>query len=153
MKKIIVIVVGAIVLGAAYWLGSPLFFDKKVNEELIPVNLSIMSSPENPVVLSEGKFVDADSFHKGEGTAKLLKHGDKYFVRFESDFKTTNGPDLFVYFGRNGAYVKEARIERLKGNIGAQNYEVPEGIDPLQYNEVWIWCRAFSVPFAHAVLK
>ena len=48
--------------------------------------------------------------------------------------------------------VDEAFDDYLKGNIGGQNYEVPAGIDPLLYNEIWVWCRAFSVPFAKAVL-
>ncbi|OGM98615.1 MAG: hypothetical protein A2915_02160 [Candidatus Yanofskybacteria bacterium RIFCSPLOWO2_01_FULL_41_34] len=72
---------------------------------------------------------------------------------FEDNFKVTNGPDLFVYFGKDGKYSSEARIGALKGNIGGQNYEVSESINPEEYNEVWVWCRAFSVPFSSAVLK
>jgi hypothetical protein len=103
-------------------------------------------------ILGEGQFTGLTG-HSGEGTAKLLEIEGKYYVRFEDDFRVTNGPDLFVYFGRDGEYVSETRIEKLKGNIGGQNYEVPAGINPLDYNEVWVWCRAFSVPFASARLN
>lgn len=91
--------------------------------------------------------------HSAEGTATLVKVGTQYYVRFEDDFKMTNGPDLFVHFGKSDAYAVEARLGALKGNVGGQNYEVPEGIDPLLYDEVWVWCRAFAVPFGKAVLE
>ncbi len=138
--------------GVGYWLISPLFIDKEVSESMKDIE-AMAPADSQQTIIAQGKFVDADSFHKGEGTVKLIKSGNKYFVRLEDDFKVTNGPDLFVYFGRDGKYSSEARIGALKGNIGSQNYEVPENINPGEYNEVWIWCRAFSVPFSSAVLK
>jgi len=142
-------VVGA---GVGYWLIIPLFIDKEVSETMEDIE-DVAPIDSKQIVIAQGNFKDADNFHKGDGTVKLIKSGDKYFVRFEDDFKVTNGPDLFVYFGRDGKYSSEARVGALKGNIGSQNHEVPEGINPEEYNEVWIWCRAFSVPFSSAVLK
>lgn len=157
MKKIIIIVIVFAALGIAWWLGSPLFLNKKVGEDAREIQ-KMISPAENQkstelTTVSGGNFVGADDFHKAEGAVNLIKVGDKYFVRFEDDFKVTNGPDLFVYFGKNGSYINEARISALKGNIGGQNYEVPADINSLDYNEIWVWCRAFSVPFGHAVLK
>lgn len=157
MKKAIIIVITLAFLGIGWWLGSPLFINKEVSEKAEEIQ-KMMPAPESQkttdlTIVSEGNFVGADDFHKAEGAAKLIKAGDKYFVRFEDDFKVTNGPDLFVYFGKNGSYAKEARISTLKGNVGGQNYEVPADINPLDYSEVWVWCRAFSVPFGHAILK
>jgi len=77
----------------------------------------------------------------------------KKYIRFEDDFTVTNGPDLFVYLGNNGQYDADTNLGRLKGNVGSQNYEVPAEIDVSQYSEVWVWCRAFFVPFGHAVLQ
>jgi len=139
-------------VGVGYWLISPLFIDKKVSETMEDIEI-MTPADSKQIVVSQGNFKDVDNFHKGEGTVKLIKSGDKYFVRFEDDFRVTNGPDLFVHFGRDGKYSSEARIGALKGNIGGQNYEVPENINPGEYNEVWVWCRAFSVPFSSAVLK
>ena len=90
--------------------------------------------------------------HNAEGVAKLIRIGDRYYVRFKDNFRVTNGPDLFVYFGKNGKYVAEAQLGALKGNVGGQNYEVPKEINPEEFNEVWVWCRAFSTPFAKAEL-
>lgn len=91
--------------------------------------------------------------HRGAGTAKLIKVGGRHHVRFEDNFSITNGPDLFVYFGRDGQYAAEARLGRLKGSQGGQNYEVPPEINVDNYNEVWVWCRAFNVPFSKAKIR
>lgn len=157
MKKIIIIVIALAAVGFTWWLGSPLFINKEVSEKAEEIQEMILPAENQKsaelVTVSVGDFVGADDFHKAEGAVKLIKAGDKYFVRFEDNFKVTNGPDLFVYFGKSGSYIKEARISALKGNVGGQNYEVPADIDPLNYTEIWVWCRAFSVPFGHAVLK
>lgn len=110
------------------------------------------SQPETMQVAGSGAFAGLAG-HNGQGTAKLLRINGKYFVRFEDDFAVTNGPDLFVGFGKDGEYKSEAQLAPLKGNEGSQNYELPDSIDVSQYNEVWIWCRAFHVPFAKAVLQ
>lgn len=167
-KKIflgIVILGGAIV---AYWLISPLFITKKVSEKLE----DIMPAPPPPAPaleqrgafpipaikepelqkLKQGSFIGLAG-HQAVGTATLVKIDEKYYVRFEDDFMVTNGPDLFVHFGKDGNYDKEARLDRLKGNMGGQNYEVPSNLNPLDYNEVWVWCRSFFVPFGKAELK
>jgi len=41
----------------------------------------------------------------------------------------------------------------LKGNIGAQNYELPEGIDLGEYDTIVIWCVRFGVAFNAANLS
>jgi len=153
MNKIFIVVGALIAVGIGYWLVSPLFIEKKVSERLEDIGMPPV--PEKsvlPETLAQGKFIGLLG-HKAEGTARLVKIGDKYFVRLEDDFRVTNGPDLFVYFGKDGKYAEEARLGSLKGNIGGQNYEMPAGIDPLKYNEIWVWCRAFSVAFGKAELK
>lgn len=160
MKRIIVIVIVIVILPAGYWLISPLFITKKVDEKLTDItpamNVSETSTTTAPAseftVVGEGRFTGLFG-HSAAGTAKLLKMEEKYYVRFEDDFRVTNGPDLFVYFGKDGVYVAEARVAALKGNEGGQNYEVPKTINPADFNEIWVWCRAFSVPFGKAELK
>ena len=165
IKLIIIITLSIVGIGIAYWLVSPLFITKEVHEsveELMPKEeaeeqKNVAPPPVKdalvPIVVRSGSFMDADNFHKSSGTVQLIKIGEKYFVRFEDDFKTTNGPDLFVHFGKDGKYAAEARLGALKGNVGSQNYEVPANLNPDDYNEIWIWCRAFFVPFGKAVLR
>ena len=157
LKYFWLIFLSILALGAAYWLAAPLFTTKEVHEGIKEIMETAERSGESgeeqeSETVKSGNFIGADSFHKASGEANILKLGEKYFVRLEDDFSVTNGPDLFVYFGKNGKYAPEARIGRLKGNIGSQNYEIPANLNPEDYNEIWIWCRAFSVPFGHAVL-
>lgn len=102
-----------------------------------------------PVVrtVGTGAFTGVD--HPGSGTATLLTDGTQTFVRFEDDFSTDNGPDLFAV-----AYVGGERLElgRLKGNVGAQNYELPAGVDPAAVEGVAVWCKRFDSTFTEASL-
>lgn len=144
MKKSILIILALVVVGVAYWLISPLFITEKVDEKLEDImRIDTLLSPE---IIAEGTFVGLGG-RNAQGQARLIKVADKYYIRFEDDFRVTNGPDLFVYFGKNGRYDASAKIDGLKGNVGGQNYEVPVSLNPANYNEVWVWCRAFSVAF------
>lgn len=98
-------------------------------------------------VAATGAFVDRG--HAGEGTANLLTDGTQTFLRFEDDFATDNGPDLRVR-----AYVGDEAVDLgpLKGNIGAQNYELPAEIDPATVSSVDVWCRRFDYVFTDAAV-
>ena len=152
LKKIILVLV--VVAGAAvgYWLISPLLIEKEVSEKLEDIMPASQALESQLKIVSSGTFTGLAN-HSAEGAATLVKVGGKYYVRLEDNFRVTNGPDLFVHFGKNGEYSAKARLGALKGNVGGQNYEVPAEINPLDYNEVWIWCRSFFVPFGKAVLK
>lgn len=160
MKKILIVILAIIIAGIAYWLVSPLFITKIVNED-IPIQSSGQKNegaetmtdsqilPGEVAVSLTGSFEGRDG-HSASGTARIIEADGKKYVRFESDFKITNGPDLFVHLGRNGQYISSASLGSLKGNEGSQNYEIPQELDVNDYDEVWVWCRAFSVPFGVA---
>jgi len=167
MKKVIiliVIVVLVIILPLAWYLVSPLFTDSIVDEEL-PEEILIGEGMEDKIVddaMSEemkfndnavlsGIFMDADNFHKTEGTAKIFDTGDKKYLRFE-DFETTNGPKLVVYLSTDLQASDYISLGDLKGNIGNQNYEIQNDLDLDRYNKVLIWCEPFSVLFGSADL-
>ncbi len=98
--------------------------------------------------------------HHATGTAELLTtSGGGHVLRFD-DLDTSNGPDLRVYLSTAppdapwGAFDDEfVDLGALKGNIGDQNYVVPDGTDPARYRTAVVWCRRFSVPFASAGLE
>lgn len=149
MKKLLIITALVAVVSIGYWLISPFFIDKKVSEEF---NITLESEGVQPVRALRGVFTGFDSIHTGSGNVSVIQVGDKYIIRFEENFDVANGPDLYVGLGKDGEYKKGTEIAKLKGNIGSQNYEVPENINLEDYNEIWIWCRAFSVGFAKAAL-
>jgi len=94
----------------------------------------------------QGNFVDADSFHKVSGIAKIISQDSKDYLRLEN-FESTNGPALYVYLSTGKSNEDFVNLGKLKGNIGNQNYEIPEGTDLEKYDNVLIWCKAFSVLF------
>lgn len=117
-------------------------------------------SVEQIVTLATGSFIDRS--HPATGTAEILGNGtSQRFLRLADDFETDNGPDLNVYLsagvmadGDAGKFDDDfVDLGDLKGNVGAQNYEIPEGLDTGTYNTVVIWCVRFGVAFAAADLS
>ena len=101
-----------------------------------------------------GEFVGVnDGIHNAEGQVKVLTLNDgTNFLRLE-DFRATNGPDLYVYLSTDKGASDFVNLGRLKGNVGNQNYEIPEGTDLSKYDTALIWCQAFSVLFGSAELE
>ncbi len=116
------------------------------------------SEPMEVVRLAEGAFIDRS--HPTEGVAVVLNDGTQQrFLRFE-DFATDNGPDLNVYLSSAPADASAGEFDDdfvdlgdLKGNIGAQNYEIPTDVDLSHHSTVVIWCVRFSVAFGAAELS
>ncbi len=150
--KVILSIVCILVLAILYYLISPLWRVVTVSEAM-PEVMSTTGEKVASIEMASGNFTGFDKLHTGSGTVKIIKTGDKTFVRFEEDFKTTNGPDLYVGFGKNSVYSKGSEIARLKGTMGGQNYELEGEFDFNAYNEVWVWCKLFGVPFVKASLE
>ena len=113
----------------------------------------------SPALLKQGSFRDADAAHKGSGDALFYRLPDgSHLLRLEN-FKVTNGPDLVVYLAKHPDPGKAADVTsgylnlgKLKGNVGNQNYFVPEGTDISEYKSAVIWCELFGVLFSPAAL-
>jgi len=101
-----------------------------------------------------GTFVGAgDGIHNAEGVAKVITLQDGNRVLRLENLKATNGPDLYVYLATEKGASDFVDLGRLKGNIGNQNYNIPQGTDLTKYNTVLIWCKTFSVLFGNAKLS
>lgn len=110
-------------------------------------------------LIYQGKFHNADK--RGSGTASVYKKSDGTRVLRLTNFSTSSGPDLFVYFyktrdARNSSSLKNVRhisLGRLKSQKGTQEYQIPAGVDLNSYQAISIWCRQFGVNFATAPLS
>lgn len=163
---IILVIVGIVVLAAAWYLASPLFIDRTVDEASPLESVEEASSfvddsmtledTETEVkesIIFQGEFSDADNFHKASGQAIIITEGDKTYLRLEN-FEVTNGPGLVVYFSTDKSATDYISIGDLKGNVGDQNYDITnENIDLEKYPHVLIWCEPFSVLFGSAELS
>jgi Electron transfer DM13 len=191
----------------AWWLLSPLFIDKTVDEDLpfarsavVPAGMTpgeveqimagmakvnqevdepmpaeMMTSPgagnanaadatatqPAAVALKQGAFQDADNFHQGSGRATLYRAPDgSHLLRLE-DFMVTNGPDLHVILTPHPNPESRSEVDTpgyvdlgsLKGNVGNQNYVIPDHVDVAAMGSVVIYCKPFHVVFSVASLE
>jgi hypothetical protein len=118
-----------------------------VNEEMTTIG-------DETSTVYAGMFVGVnDGIHNAEGETKVIKLSDgSDFLRLE-DFRSTNGSDLYVYLSMDKVNSDFVNLGRLKGNVGDQNYKIPEGTDLSKYDTALIWCQAFSVLFGSAELR
>ena len=120
------------------------------------------AGPGAPQARLAGDFRDADSFHKGSGTATIYQLGaDGQRVLRLDEFRVTNGPDLRVLLVNaanpaghsdlaDAGYVE---LGKLKGNVGSQNYDVPKSVALSDVKSVVIYCNPFRVVFSVATLQ
>lgn len=139
-------VIGIAVLAFAYYAVSPLFINVKLDEAM----------PEAPQIDTTIPVVSAEVVgtlaHPASGTARIVAVEGKNYVRYEN-FKTINGPDIYVYLAKDldaKEFVSLGRVKATEGNI---NYEIPPGVNVSDYRYVMVWCKAFGVLFNYADLK
>jgi len=175
-------VTGVVGLGVVAWLAfgyfgiQTLLVDDEVNEAAPTFDSGGAADPapadttadpvddsgapaEAPTIqtVATGQFISRD--HATEGTAAVLTDGSpQRFLRF-TEFATDNGPDLNVYLstaapdGDSGAFDDDfVDLGDLSGNVGDQNYEIPQDVDLSRYRSVVLWCVRFGVPFGAAPL-
>jgi len=99
-----------------------------------------------------GTFSGA-SGHSTHGGVEVVETADGWEIRLGANFKFDGAPDPRVGLGRDGAFVPPTDFEPLRNNSGAQVYKVPASIDPADFDEVYIWCRKYSVPLGMAKIE
>ena len=108
---------------------------------------------EEPIYYN-GVFVGVgDGIHDAQGDAYTIPLEDGSNVLRLENFKSTNGPDLYVYLSTDKYASEFINLGELKANSGNQNYQIPDDVDLEKYNQVLIWCKAFGVLFGNAELS
>jgi hypothetical protein len=126
----------------------------QTNGNTVNENMTEAATTLGNTSLLIGKFVGVnDGIHNAEGLAKVITLDDDSMILRLENFKATNGPDLYVYLSTDNTASDFVNLGRLKGSIGNQNYDIPEGTDFSRYDTVLIWCQAFSVLFGSAELE
>ena len=164
------LVVGLSVFVLIWFQPQKLFLDQKVNENVpqagapMPVDPAGVPSPgasprgtSEPRILASGAFRSLE--HRTTGSAAVLElESGARLLRFE-DLNTSNGPDLHVYLSELPAGddwraygVRYVDLGKLKGNIGSQNYALPDGLDLSRFKSAVVWCKRFAVGFGVAEL-
>lgn len=147
-KYLIGLVIAIVVLAAGYYFISPLFINIKMDEAL-PVG----GGPASDLVTtSERAEVVGTAGHPASGYALIVEADGKKYLRYE-DFKTINGPDIYVYLAKDLEAKEFVSLGKVKATEGNVNYEIPVGVNVSEYPYVLTWCKAFGVLFNHAKLN
>lgn len=99
-----------------------------------------------------GSFTGASN-HITTGGVSIVETSAGSVVLLAADFSLDGAPDPRVGLGKDGTYDEATDLGELRSITGLQAYAVPAGVDASAYNEVYIWCRKFSVPLGVASLK
>ena len=136
---ILVIIIILILITISWYVLSNDFISTNLQDEL----------PSDANLYAIGTF-QSDA-HPTSGTASILETNNTFVLRFEN-FKTDNGPGLYVYISADLEASDYINLGMLKVTEGDFNYEIDSEIDLNTYNNVLIWCEPFSVLFGYAEL-
>lgn len=105
-----------------------------------------------------GSFKAAE--HPTQGNARIVQENGRRYIEFDKEFKTDNGPDLYVILYRNATVpesgVKDkdyVQLARLQKTNGTQRYAIPDDVELVNFKSVAIWCRQFNATFGYAPLR
>jgi hypothetical protein len=115
---------------------------------------------DEPTVLFTGTFNEYDPIHRADGTATIYELADGTRVLRLEDFSTSNGPDLRVRLVtsvpaniRQDATENHIELGPLKGNVGNQNYVIPDDVDLSNFEAALIYCFPFRINFTVAAFE
>ena len=153
MKKKIFYILGVIVsiaiLAFAYYAISPLFINIKLDEALPETKQMESKAMEKSQVQSVLAPIIGTTGHPASGTVRVIKVDGKSYIRYEN-FKTINGPDLYIYLAKDLDAKKYVDLGILRATEGNVNYEIPESVNLAEYQYVMVWCKQFGVLFNYA---
>ena len=115
---------------------------------------------DSAVLITHGRFRDADTRHRGSGSATVYRLPDGSLLLRLEDFRVTSGPSLHVLLSSHSDPASRDDLEsrdyvdlgKLKDNIGDQSYEIPD-IDLSALGSVVIYFKPFRVVFSVAPLS
>jgi hypothetical protein len=133
-----------------------------VQSDFDPTQFSVF----NVTLVRTGRFTEIDRLHRATGTVNVFEivadGTSTRYLRFEDTFEVERGPDLRVYLSivpepRTAAEMlandTAVEIGILKGNIGGQNYRLPDDVDVTQFRSVVIFSAQYGRIFSTARLE
>lgn len=110
------------------------------------------SAVSPPAAVNSSAAVTGTAGHPASGTVRIVSADGKNYVRYEN-YKTINGPDLYVYLAKDLDAKEFVNLGVLKATEGNINYEIPQGVNPQDYPYVLTWCKIFGALFNYAEIK
>jgi len=102
-----------------------------------------------------------DPVHWANGSGAIIRTAQGAVLRLNGDFEAGPGPNFWIYLNTRtvgeekdfNADAGRVRLAPIKSFKGAQNFMLPEGIDPAKFHTVTIWCESFGAYIGSGVLK
>jgi hypothetical protein len=104
-------------------------------------------------VTASGTFTGASKHVTTGGVSIVETKSGGAVVILDTNFSLDGAPGPRVGLGKDGKYDSASDLGVLTNKDGLQSYVVPAGVDVSKYNEVYIWCRKYSVPLGVAAIK
>ena len=124
-----------------------------VTAGVLAVFLALTSSAALAGASPSGTFVGA-SDHITKGGVSIVKTANGgHVVILDTNFSLDGAPDPRVGLGKSGKYDDTTDLGKLVKINGLQAYVVPASVNVANFDEVYIWCRKFSVPLGVAKVK
>lgn len=156
MKKKILYILGVIIsiaiLVFAYYAISPIFRNIKVDEALPEARQMESKATEKSQPQAVLSQVVGTTGHPASGTVRIVKADEKTYIRYEN-FKTINGPDLYIYLAKDLDAKEYVNLGTLRATEGNVNYEIPQSVNPAEYQYVMVWCKQFGILFNYAKIN
>lgn len=122
------------------------------NETLTPVVQTAPPTVVGGTQESLGTFING--VHPTSGTVKVVADKadtKKKYLSFEN-FKTDEGPDLYIYLAEDKTAKGFTSVAKLN-KTGTFVIDIPTATDLTKQKYVLIWCKQFSVLFGSAKLE
>jgi hypothetical protein len=102
-----------------------------------------------------------DPIHWANGTGAFIKTEQGWVLRLNGDFRAGPGPNFWLYLNTRAvgderdfrADPQRVKLAQLRSFDGAQNYLLPQGLDPEAFHTLTIWCETFGVYIASGALQ
>lgn len=89
-------------------------------------------------VVLVGSF-SSENNYAAEGTARVIESKNRFYVALGDDFNIGRARSATLCFGNDGEFDTFTIFTQIEERDGAQVYRVPAGINPMNYNELYIW--------------
>jgi peptide methionine sulfoxide reductase msrA/msrB len=128
-----------------------LFPPSIVIHDAIPITQDSVHEKSQMLTVKKVFPVSQTIGHPATGTLHVLQDDTTTVLRYEN-YKTINGPDLFVYLSKDLDATDIVDLGHVKGTEGDINYEIPHGVEITEYRYVLTWCKQFGVLFNYVDL-
>jgi hypothetical protein len=130
----------------------------------IPLSSDDQAMPAltSPVIVASGTFQQIDAIRWGQGTVTIYQDASNALTLRLDNFTMPNGADLHITLSAadtpktpedlSVGGVDPVDVGGLKTSVGAQNYQLPDGVDLTQFRSVVIYSTSLDLIYTYAPL-